>query len=73
MTTTKTVHHFSARNFSAANRRALTKKGITILRSMNLPGEDGSYANGILGYELNDNGTSRIRTHLEVIAIAAQS
>lgn len=61
---------FVARDFSRKTLSALRKQGITIVGATFVPGTDGSYANGERAYQLDDNGTSRLRTFLEVLAIA---
>ena len=58
------------RFFSALLVRALAKKGITVTGSVNIPNDNGSFASGLTGYILNDNGCQRIRTYSEVIAMA---
>lgn len=57
-------------HFSRKEVKALRAKGITIIGAQHMPDEHGSFAPGILGYWLDDNGTHRIRTYLEVAKIA---
>lgn len=59
------------KDFSKAVRTSLKNKGIMIITTTWLPGTDGSYANGERGYVLNDNGTERLRTYMQVKALAA--
>jgi hypothetical protein len=61
----------AARDFSREVLASLTRKGIAIIGSTWLPGEDGTFANGERGYVIEDRLTSRIRTYLRVIAIAS--
>lgn len=61
----------AAKDFSKQIRTALTRKGIAIVGSTWLPGPGGDFTNGERGYTLDDNGTQRIRTYLEVKALAA--
>ena len=59
------------RDFSTKTIRALAKNGITIIGKTYLPGDgDLPYANGETGYQLNDNGTGRVRTHAQVMGMA---
>ena len=58
------------KHFSRPTIVMLRKKGISIIGATWLPGEDGSYANGETGYELNNNGQHQIRTYLQVIDMA---
>lgn len=68
----KTTHHaIAAKSFSATTLRALTKRGIVILRSTFVPGPGGDYTQGNTAYELSVGGTSCLRTYLEVIKLAA--
>lgn len=60
-----------AKDFSKTTRNALRLKGIAFAGTTWLPGSDGSFANGERGYVLVDNGTQRIRTYLEVAALAS--
>ena len=71
-TTNKAAHHsIPASHFSATVKRALAKKGILLVGMCTIPNwETGEYSNGETGYQLDDNGTGRIRTLLEVLAIA---
>ena len=64
MTTTIT------RDFSAATRKVLAARGITLLKPEWLPGPDGSFANGERAYLANDNGCGRILRFAEVLAAA---
>lgn len=58
------------KDFAKEVVKALKKRGITIVGATWVPGKDGSYANGETAYRLNDNGTSKLRTYLEVVALA---
>ena len=59
-------------DFTAKTVRALAKKGITIIGKTYIPGAgDMPYANGQTGYQLNDNGCGRVRTHAQVREMAA--
>ena len=59
-------------DFTAQTVRALAKKGITIIGKTYIPGAgDMPYANGQTGYQLNDNGTGKVRTHAQVREMAA--
>ena len=61
------------RDFSAKTRRALAKKGIEIINTTAIPGEGPMpWANATRGYELNDNGTHRLCTHSQVMAMATE-
>lgn len=58
------------RDFSKAVLTALKKRGIEIVGARWVPGADGSYANGETAYQLNNNGTSILRTYLQVVDLA---
>ena len=60
-----------SRHFSRQTLRGLESRGIVILGLTNVPGADGSFANGQTAYRLDNNGTHQMRTHAEVIEIAA--
>lgn len=65
-------NEIQASHFSKKTLCALTKKGITIVGASWLPGRDGSFASAdaCTGYHLNDNGTGKVKTFLEVLACA---
>lgn len=56
------------RDFSAATRRALAAKGVTVLHSVAIPdiSSDLPWANADRGYAVNDNGCHRIWTFAQV-------
>ena len=62
-----------SRDFPRTTVSALKRKGITFVGTTWLPGAGGSFANGLRGYLLNDNGTQRIRTYLDVQALALEA
>jgi hypothetical protein len=62
----------AARDFNKQTVRTLARGGVHLQGIQNLPGDDGSYANGVRGYEVSDNGTGRILLHGQVLAIAKQ-
>lgn len=64
-------HGIGSSHFSAKTLRALTRKGIRIIGITTLPGADGSYTSGATGYQLDDNGTHRIRGFIAVREIAS--
>lgn len=66
----KTHHEIPTRHFNRATLRILTKMGITIIGATWAPDHNGNYANGQTVYNLDDNGTHRVRTFLHVLAIA---
>lgn len=62
----------ASKDFSRTQRAALTKRGIDITTSTWLPAAaGGDFTRGERGYMLDDNGTGRIRTYAQVVAIAA--
>ena len=63
-------HSIAALDFKRATLAALAKKGIAILFNHPIPGCDGTFANGGIAYGLNDNGTFRLVSFLEVLSIA---
>lgn len=58
------------KDFSPKTLKALAKKGIRVIGATWLPGQDGSFANGETGYNLDDNGTHRVRRFREVLELA---
>lgn len=60
------------RDFSAATRRALARKGIAIVGTTVIPNpaSDMPFATGDRGYKVNDNGCGRIWTFAEVLEAA---
>lgn len=47
----------------------LARKGITVMSAHQLPGERGDFT-GEVGYMLNDNGTGKMRSYLQVVEMA---
>ncbi len=66
------THSTFAADFSAKVRRSLLKAGIRIIGITALP-VDGSFLNSQRGYQLDDNGTMRIRTYFQVEAMAGEN
>ena len=60
------------RDFSSATRRALARKGISILRPVALPNMASAmpFANADRGYAVNDNGCGRVWTFAQVLEAA---
>jgi hypothetical protein len=54
------------RHFGRKAVRALARKGISVIGLQHVPGPYG----GDTGYCLDDNGTGRVRSYLEVRALA---
>jgi len=67
------TNHRSSKDFSRALVATLNARGIYFHGSTWLPSATGDYANGERGYQLNDNGTHRIRSHAEVRAMRGES
>ena len=67
---TTSHHHISSKDFSKVTLRKLAKLNIYVIGSTWLPGNDGSYANGMTGYELDDNGCGKVRTFMGVLAMS---
>ena len=60
------------RDFSSITIKALAAKGVTIIGLTIIPGGgEMPFANGIRGYRVDDNGTSKILTWSQVVAIVA--
>lgn len=65
------AHHFAAKDFSLKTRRALSKRGITIIGATTIPGSGSlPFAQGSRGYRLDNNGEHQIRSYSEVEALA---
>jgi hypothetical protein len=60
----------ASKDFSRTTLAALRKQGIAVIGSTFVPGADGTFANGERAYQLDDNGTSKLRTFLDVLSIA---
>lgn len=60
----------AAKDFSVKVRNTLARRGIAIVGSTWLPGTDGSFANGERGYIVDDCGTQRIRSYMDLKAYA---
>ena len=61
------------RDFSARTIRALRANGIALIGTTSVPGEGPMpMANATRGYVLDDNGTQRIRSHSQVLALASE-
>lgn len=57
-------------HFNSKTIKALAKKGITIIGMVAIPDVNG-YCNSETGYQIDDNGTHRIRLYLEILELAA--
>lgn len=58
------------RHFAAKTLRVLKKKGIEVMSTTFIPDASGDYTRGETAYNINDNGTGRLKTFLEVLALA---
>ncbi len=58
------------KDFSKTTQKHLAAIGIKVIGTTFIPGPDGSFANGERAYQLDDNGTMRIRTFAEVLEMA---
>lgn len=57
-------------HFNKQTIKALGAKGIKIIGITSIPDENGSFLNSQTGYQLDDNGTHKIRLYMEVLEIA---
>lgn len=64
------TNHRSSKDFNRKIIATLNARGIFFHGSTWLPGPDGSFANGETGYQLDDNGTHRVRTYRQVSEMA---
>lgn len=61
------AHEIAVRHFGRKGVAALARKGIRIIGLTTIPGTGAmSYANGETGYSVDDNGTGRILTFMQV-------
>lgn len=60
----------ATKDFKRSTLACLRRRGIALVGATWLPGADGSFANGERGYQLDDNGTGKIRTYLGVLELA---
>lgn len=61
------MNHFSKQTLSALAKKGITLIGLTVIPDNTSPMP---MANGSTGYCLDDNGTYRIRTFLQVLEMA---
>lgn len=61
-----------SKDFNKQIVSSLQTKGIKIVGASMLPDSNGSFLNSELGYQLNDNGCSKIRTYLQVKQLATK-
>lgn len=63
---------FAAADFNKRTLAGLTKKGIAVVGIQSIPdmSSDMPWANSTRGYVISDNGTGKVVTFLEVIALA---
>lgn len=65
------IEEYAISQFGKRIVRKLAKKGIKVVGAQNTPNrETGRYDNGETGYLLDDNGTGRMRSYLEVLKLA---
>lgn len=67
------MNHCSAKDFPRSLVAALNARGIYFHGTTYVPSADGSYLDGERTYQLNDNGTHRVRTYAEVRALGGVS
>lgn len=60
----------SMRDFNASTRKALARKGITVIGMQAAPAYDGDTSFSGRVYRLDDNGCCRMRSHAEVLELA---
>lgn len=60
----------ASKDFPKKMINELTRRGMRIIGTTWLPDSKGNYAKGERGYTIDDNGTQRIRTYLQVMALA---
>ena len=63
----------SSKDFNRPLVAMLNARGIYFYGSMWLPRATDDYANGERGYQLDDNGTHRVRTYAEVLEMGGAS
>lgn len=67
-----TAHDATARrDFNMKVTARLAALGIRLLERTLAPGDDGSFANGVNLYSVDDNGTGKMLTRADVLALAA--
>lgn len=66
----KMARKIGERDFNASTIKKLAKKNISIMTITAIPGENSAmpFANSERGYNVNDNGTSRVWTYSQVIS-----
>lgn len=58
-------------HFSRSTLAALARKGIRPVTLQAVPGPSGSFLDSETAYLIDDNGTGRVRSFREVLALAA--
>lgn len=66
-----TTAHPRTKDFPTSTRRALKAANCQVVNTTWIPGADGSYANGEVGYLVNHGGTGRMLTYLEILRLFA--
>lgn len=67
------TNHRSSKDFNRALVATLNARGIYFHGSTWLPSATGDYANGERGYQLDDNGTHRVRAYAEILTMGGAS
>lgn len=57
---------FAVNHFGLRTVKKLDKKGIRIIGLTSIPDEKGSFLNSTTGYTVDDNGTGRVLSFLEL-------
>lgn len=58
-----------SRHFNAATLRKLAKRGVRVIGFQLVPTNDG-WADSWTAYQVDDNGTGRVLSHSDLLAIA---
>ena len=61
------ISHFGKRKVNSLAKKGIFFLGLTVIPNMN---SSMPYATGETGYEINDNGCSKLKTFLEILEIA---
>lgn len=64
------IEEYAIGQFGKRVVNRLAKKGIKVIGTQMIPDERGEYANATVAYMLDDNGTGKLRSYLEVLALS---
>lgn len=64
------IREYAVGKFGRKTVRSLQLRGMRIIGTQSLPNADGTWANCEVAYQVDDNGTCRVKTYGEVVALS---